>query len=115
MEYTIEIHYSTGDSFNSYDCVDQIAVTWKSYELAKGALRRLGEHYEWYIMDGKTWIFDEIKIPKFSHDRHGFNVVLDNGEEFWIGAFWCGVFESLRSARVVELTDKDAVYTPSMY
>ena len=43
--FTIEIYYTTGDSFNTYTEVEKIGAAFPTLELAKKALKSIEEHY----------------------------------------------------------------------
>jgi hypothetical protein len=43
--FTIEIYYTTGDSFNTYSEVEKIGAAFPTLELAQKALKSIEEHY----------------------------------------------------------------------
>lgn len=127
MKYTIEIEYSTGDSFGSHDEKDDVGCVWEDKEQARLALSYIKDHYELYKEANKSWgktrslkeiNADVMKKPWRDQDdkrmeywQFGFVVPCGN-EQRKIHAFWCGYFESLHSATIVCLEDDLDSYRP---
>lgn len=44
--FTIEIYYTTGDSFNTFSEVEKIGAAFPTMELAQKALKSIQDHYE---------------------------------------------------------------------
>lgn len=133
--YTIEIDYTTGNSFNSEDITgERIALCWEDKELARAALKVIQEHYELYQeKQSCSWsskrtrtneqIFKEVKkkdwyrpnpndswAVKEDHWPYCCYVKMDDGQYRKMDAFWIGYFESLHEARVVcDEDDQDKV------
>ena len=109
--YQIEYEYNTGDSFGSSDETDILKITWESLDIAKKALKRIKEHYEWYEYENNNYRYNEEKVSKPSwHDLKYdlcLKLPLDNGKEVQISAPWCGYFESLYGARIIKSIDDD--------
>lgn len=133
--YSIEVTYTTGNSFHSEEETTQIGLVWTNKELARKALKSLREHYELYydqesyssrnnIQDIRNkaliteWYKKGIESEK---NKHYFNdpsywhfycgVEMDDGS--WRNlptTIWCGYFQQLHNARiVVESSDEDEV------
>lgn len=132
--YTIEVTYQTGDSFNSYEETNTIGLVWEDKQLARKALAAIKEHYtlyseqesysrnkniqeirdkamssEWYLkaIEGSTdkW----TKSPEYW--QYNCAVEMDDGSYRNIPTnMWCGYFESLHTAKIVnESDDEDEV------
>lgn len=119
-KYYIEIYYETGDSFGSQDEIQNLEIEWNDIKIAKENLRRIKEHYEWYLrLKGcKTQKeYKEIKNnrPEFVSKKYDFCITLitDDHKEIQMSCFWCGYFETLYSAKIKikENEDMDLIYT----
>lgn len=109
--YTIEITYQTGDSFGSNEETDIVGYSWDSLDNAKESLQRIKEHYSYY--QSKNSRFRE-KVDKPSHYKDDYSVVIvgnykDKVEE--ISAFWCGYFETLYEAKIIEEEDGEMSFS----
>ena len=126
--WTIEVHYQTGNSFNTEFVTENINLAWKDIDLAKECLNSIKEHYDLYkqfsecgYRSEKTHeeIHKEIRSKKWcvgdcsSYDT---NLPLvaecDDGEMRRVPTnMWCGYFEKLESAKVVSIGDSDMEIT----
>jgi len=118
MAYQILIDYETGDSFNSERREGMLNITWQNVDIAKENLVRIKEHYAWYdyMNDNYGQYKYKNKIPQrpaWHDNKHDFSVKLkmDNGGEMDMSAFWCGYFETLYGASIVEEKDSDMSFT----
>lgn len=116
--FTINIEYTTGDSFGSSETSDTVSAVWQDKQLARKALQDIKAHYEFYtardrwgvtprersIIEQKarqsTW-YDE-PYPEFS-----IKLLMDDGTYLKVHCFWTGYFETLHKAEVVVHTDSD--------
>lgn len=126
MTYTIKYSYRTGDSFGSEDMIGWLELTWENKAAAQEALKCIKEHYEYKEkMEGYHWnsqiykksIKEKAKSkPWFVSDKaegimdHWYSsnclkIKTDEGRDFQFHAPWCGYFELLYSASVVEVED----------
>lgn len=116
--FTINIEYTTGDSFNSNQTEDQVALVWKNKELARKALQAIKEHYEFCTLSDKygitprerSEITSRAKLSSwYSKDHPDFTLMVevDDGSYMQLHAFWCGYFEILHSAEVIVCEDTD--------
>ena len=119
MAYTIEVTYSTGNSFGSEQVTDTIGLAWQSLELAKAALKTIKEHYGFYEefdacssrwgdtrsekailkdLNSKVWCREKAK------DKYDMTAKAEMDDGQWRNiptGMWCGYFETLHSARIV--------------
>jgi len=112
-KYTIECYYKTGNSFGSHEETTILEVSWDNLDIAKEALKRIKEHWEWYkYEDNKTnyryFNTDKIvKKPKWHKvktkwDEHDLlNLPTDGGVDFQFYPPWIGYFETLRGAKII--------------
>lgn len=121
--YTITVDYTTGDSFSSERCTEEIGMCWESLELAREALKSIKQHYELYLeRDGadcntvksKAGRFDWYKndATKAKYDPWYFSLAVrcDDGEWRNIPCdMWTGYFERLHSARITSLFYEDSI------
>jgi hypothetical protein len=107
MAYKIKAEYSTGDSFGSRDETRVLEMSWESLENAKAALNRIEEHYRWYD-DQHSWDRGSNKVPQPVWHQEGHiyegsvEVILDNGNPVTFQAPWCGYFERLYGAGIIQ-------------
>jgi hypothetical protein len=117
MKYSIEVHYTSGDTENLYDIVKTVDIQWDSKEEAQAALQFLKEQWVFYMKQDacytkaretiienakqKEW-FDPIS-PEFS-----FLVTVD-GEKIPVHTPWNGYFETLHKAHVVVVDNPDQI------
>jgi len=112
MKYTIKIEYTTGDSFHTEEAEGTVGLVWENMDVAKQALQRIKEHYNWFRDQEGYYRFNDKPVPrpkwhktnmeddKFSR-MHVINLPLDDGEEHQIECFWCGYFETPHNATIV--------------
>ena len=69
--YKIKINYSSGDSFNKYDGLEQfLEPIWSNIDIAKENLKRIQEHHNWVKN------FD----PNSFNMRYGYNLTDEQNE-----------------------------------
>ncbi len=128
--YTIEVHYETGDSFDSWRETEDVGLVWESKHLAKKALAIIQEHYllykEFNSYGGRE--NDEILQELHQADWYelldycdegsiGFHtgspvVEMDDGESRHLPThMWCGYFERLISAKVTSVVSEEDIIT----
>lgn len=118
MKYTIQIYYTTGDSFKSYQETQNIELAWENLDIAKENLQRIKKHYQYYEAI-HSYSYTSSKSPKeikaleegakkeawYHHGKPHYDfcimMKLDNGTEHRYHTFWCGYFETLHSAEIV--------------
>lgn len=121
MPYQIHINYEEGDSNGSYDANLTLEHTWESKELAKQALARIREHWLWYDGEFRHAYYPEGQKPPPRPEWHeklgGVNrykhvIVLrvdggvgDSIQHWQFHTPWCGHFERLKTAKVVEFEE----------
>ena len=108
--YTVNVYYTTGDSFNSYNDSDIIGMCWENKELALQAVEEIKAHNEvfteWGTSDDKkrknalNYPWCNERSPEFT-----VNLESDDGSRKTVGAFWIGYFEYFHYAEVVELDE----------
>lgn len=115
--YTIEIEYSTGDSFSSHDETDYVGYVWEDIDKAKEALKYIKEHYAY--VEGTKYSFRGYKLPEpkpkwfigseddFENKYYLMLPSNTDGEYIRVRAFWVGYFESLQAASVVTEDSKE--------
>jgi len=117
--YQIKYRYRTGNSFHKEDCEDILEFEWDREELAVKALKRIQEHYRWYESIEKFYM-DALPEPKWHKKKVVDNdeyinsqcilLEMDNGEEVMFYCPWCGYFETLYGAEIVN-TSKTHSFT----
>lgn len=116
--FTINIEYTTGDSFGSNDTSDTISAVWKDKQLARKALQDIKEHYEFYTAKDKWGVTPrqrsiiEQKASKSTwycsdYPEYSLKLLMDDGTYLDIHCFWTGYFETLNKAEVVVHTDSN--------
>ena len=116
--FTINIAYTTGDSFHSEETEDTVALVWKNKEVARKALKSIKEHYDFCNASDqygitpreRSVIKERAKLqPWYCKDYPDFTLMveMDDGTYHQLHAFWCGYFESLHSAEVITCPDTD--------
>jgi hypothetical protein len=106
MKYTIEIHYQTGDSFHTEECVKSIEPTWENLEMAKQSLKRIKNHYEYQREHCDIWSDPKKPLPEGVEWNKKYRVIMlvlidDNGNPFYYSDFWTGHFEQLHEAKII--------------
>lgn len=122
--FTIEIYYTTGNSFGSHEETDYIGYSFDTREEARIVLTYIKEHYEMYEKLNEWGMYkqreERIKpyinkpwfIPITEKDNHSFEYGI-NYKDRRISCFWCGYFETLHYAKIVHESleeDEDAFY-----
>lgn len=128
--YTIEIEYTTGNSFGSERRTESVEFVWSTLEDAKEALRRIQEHHQYYkryrdagryagyhgTKDTQESVLTEAKTKpwyKASEYDTGFEysvvVPSDDAEHNVLGVFWIGYFEDLHGASITSIDDEDGL------
>lgn len=128
--YSIEINYSTGDSFGSNLCTDELEINWNNPDNAYKALELITDHYKLYEevendssyashkkkkelykkAKKSEWCQNALKkCPKLDTGPDdmvfcSIGLETDDGEIVIISPYWIGYFETLHSARVVSST-----------
>lgn len=134
MEYKIEYDYYTGNSFGSEDSTGVLELEWKDLQVAKDNLKRIQEHWRYYkskerIRDSysQTQVVNELEIvstvekeqPDWyvkpegdykSHNHHCIILYTDNGKPWQIWCPWCGYFEGLYGAKIIN-AESDLEFT----
>ena len=108
ITYTIEIQYTTGDSFSSSEETGKVGYCWIKLEQAKKALDDIEAHYKCY-QDTEGYHRknkDCWKKAAWSTktDNWKFTVLVeddDGNRTVKLDAFWVGYFETLNEASVV--------------
>ena len=110
--FKIIYNYNTGDSFHQeHELHGEIETTWENIEIAEENLKRIEEHYSFYEelynheSKSKKQIIEENKDKIWFVRKYEFclNLKADDGKEFQYSASkWCGYFESLNWAEIVE-------------
>lgn len=116
--YSINIHYTTGNSLHSERTTEEVGMNWQNIDQAKKALSYIAEHYKAFKdSDGSGWYrrpnefdMDAVREKPWYHgpidnsfpDAWLSNVVVekDDGSKFAIDVFWIGHFETLHMAEV---------------
>lgn len=118
--WTIEVDYTTGNSFNTERGVEEIGCVFEQLDDAKTALGYIKEHYAAYkhydapsYRVDKPFKEDTIKgRPWYSKDYWTGTMFVPIGtEEQKIYAFWTGYFETLHGAKIRALGDSDMEFT----
>lgn len=133
--YTINIEYTTGDSFGSRMENSGIDLSWTNLEIAKANLIRIKEHNEYYKKtnnyyakpdleklqkeaETKDWFTNsqaESRSEAVFQNEYSVMLQLDDGTFHKYYTFWIGYFEHLESAEVViEKTEDDGKSTVSL-
>ncbi len=111
-KYRIEYNYDTGDTFRTEeDLTSELEFEWENLDIAKENLKRIKEHYEWYSskesyrkkdMDPPSWWNCDSGTSMKNMEHYLINLKMDNGKEVQIHAPWCGYFETLNSAKIIQ-------------
>lgn len=128
--YTIEIEYSTGNSYGTHQETDSVEFVWETLDDAKEALRRIKEHHEYYTRiraagryagyhgstDTQESLLAEAKTkPWYVHSDYSskgmcdFSLIVPTSdpEHDRLSVFWIGYFETLHGARIVAVNKDD--------
>ncbi len=125
--YTIEVCYTTGDSFNTESHIEEkIGCCWKSKELAKKGLQAIKEHYNIFSSRGfrdnrspeeknkeavKFDWYNDAKHDGFIYPEFSLLLDIDDGTKQITNVFWIGYFETLHGARIVADEDDEDSFT----
>jgi len=109
-EYTIEIQYSTGDSFGIYDETRTIEFTFKNLDTGKAILQRIKEHYQYWYAQEYAYHKEVPSKPdwiKKGDSESTIRFLLDDGKEVQMCPFWIGYFNRLYGAEIVNVKEED--------
>lgn len=104
--YRIKIDYTTGDSFSSERRTRCLDGTWTNLEVLAENLRRIKEHYQWYVNKKNTYSYRPIKEvdpPVYAGEEYpesSIKFLLDDKTEYLLSTFWTGYFEQLHGASI---------------
>lgn len=116
--YSINIDYTTGDSFGSERQFREVGMNWANIDQAKKALVCIQEHYVFYkeatgyrryntppfdlsTVTDKPWYHGPLEGCDYPDAWQNAVVIeKDDGAKFSIAAFWTGHFETLHMAEV---------------
>lgn len=123
--YQIKVYYTESDSENPpEDRETYLPFLWKNLDVAKGALKAIKEHYEYFEKYNSyshyRWepvnhnkVLEEAKTkPWFvlSEDEYWqFRILLPQDDGTWAQTScdaWCGYFESLKGAEIEPYDDE---------
>lgn len=126
--YTIEIDYTTGNSFGSERSQEQIGLVWTDKNLARKALKSIKEHYKLHEeLDNCNCLWTETRnekdILKEVYSKDWYTKLESHGKEYWKynlaaelddgtwrsieSGMWIGYFETLHGAKIVSLCDDE--------
>ncbi len=121
MPYTIEVHYSTGDSFHTHEENHDIGLVWNDKQLAIKALSHIKEQHQLYkqldltygkkeqeelinSIVSKEWVQNiDNSLDKKDYWTYCLSSLMDDGSYRTISIIWLGYFENLISAKVKEI------------
>lgn len=111
-KYTIKIEYTTGNSFNSERLSENLEFEWQNIEMAKANLKRIKNHYEFYMEYNNTHKKPDVTLLEgvIWNDKYRsicLELINDERKPFSFGNFWTGYFETLHSIEVVAVVDED--------
>jgi hypothetical protein len=114
--YGIAYQYETGDSYSSETRDEELELQWSTREAAEANLRRINEHYSYYraVNAYRSQKAAEVSATYAQQvwfvKNHDMCLILqtDKGKPFQFNAPWCGFFERLLYAHVVERTTSPA-------
>jgi hypothetical protein len=125
MSFAIKYFYQTGNSFGRHDEDGLLDLTWEKKENAQDNLRRIREHYEYYKAVSKNYYRtqeDKAKAEQvisgaascdwFVKEYSEWGILIlktDSGKDLQIQAPWCGYFERLHSAEIIEQNSLDKI------
>lgn len=108
MAYKIKVSYETGDSFHSEDVERTLEMEWQTLNGAQAALNRIQEHWTWYNATHKDrWgEAEKVERPKWHAEgklyEGSLKIDMDNGTPVLFLAPWCGYFERLYGASIIQ-------------
>jgi hypothetical protein len=106
-KHVIEYNYDTGNSFGTETgLIGFLELEWGSKEIAKENLKRIEEHYKWYSSKNswRNQKVEDVSDRDWFVKEYDFCLVLktDEGNDWQISAPWCGYFESLNYATIIQ-------------
>ena len=113
MIYTINIEYTTGDSFHTENAEKTVELEWENVEIAIEAMNRIKEHNHWVEERNRSnrWSskppsrpsWHKIEDEEDDKEMLDFfiNLPLDDGTEHQIHCFWTGYFENITALEVI--------------
>jgi len=130
MQYTIEVHYSTGDSFNTHEEIHDVGLVWNDKQLAIKALSHIKEQHQLYKQLDSTYgkkereaLINSILSKEWVQNIDNFvdkkdcwtyclSSLMDDGSYRTIRTNWLGYFEHLMSAKIKRLNSDEEEYIP---
>lgn len=128
--YTIQVTYTTGNSFGSHSETDRIGQSWDNIELAQQALQHIKEHYDFYTgrnsyrrtttdqLDAEAekneWFTQGAYYSDSDSHMKQYSCAAEMDDGSWMQlptTMWCGYFETLNDARIVMEEDERNVLT----
>ena len=108
--WTIEVEFTTGDSFSSERTSDKIGYSWNNLDKAKQSLQLLKIHHNYYkSVEGSKYGRDiKVKKPDNYTSDYSCNIIGDNDELISISVFWHGYFETLHTLTIVTDEKKES-------
>lgn len=118
--WTINVKYTTGDSFGSERTEETIGMVWRDLEAAKEGLRVIKKHKKACdeIRDARYQSNEEFLRAKLRDEywfssgkgfenNHEYNLFMldDDSQPQRVYAFWMGYFEQIHSAHIVVHVD----------
>jgi len=112
MKFTIQISYTTGDSFGHEDVIEDLDYEWNDEEIAKENLQAIANHYRAYQWQENSWRRDEEnpnidylnewwyrEMPYGRKDEIGPTMwlLMDDMTKVPFSCPWIGYFETLNS------------------
>lgn len=111
MIYTIQISYTTGDSFSIYPTTNIIGFCWDNLNKAQEALKEIYLHEKYYsnvnyYKHNKLNEQEKIEFLNIRRNNNEDTLIIkdDNDNDHKISVFWRGYFETLQSADIIELS-----------
>lgn len=116
----LRIEYTDGDSFRSYEDIDNLDYIWYNYKIAEANLQAIKKHSE--LLSNLSWkntaerekLLNEAKKEWwFVEDRpedgifgknlyeNSIYLLKDNGETFQYSTPWTGFFASLQDVKII--------------
>lgn len=117
MKYSIEVHYTTGDTENCYDVLNTIDIQWSSKEEAVAALQCLKEHWVFYMKQDNCYTKEHETIVENAKQKEWFDpispaysfLVKVGDVTVPLRTPWNGYFETLHNARVVAVDNPEQI------
>lgn len=117
MVYMINIEYEDGDTNGRSDRNLTLPFKWTDKFVAKEALKRIREHYEWWRCDKDYCFHAKGKcapkpewVKRLPKQKWGMDtdvlIPLDNDTEEPYYADWCGYFARLQGGTIVTMPEE---------